>query len=431
MTVTTAKPAITAADPATASAVLSVNAGSSSLKFAVYPCNPAALTASADLSGLDVIGSAGLSGLAEGLEPGGQAVMAIKLPGGLSVKRALEVGADESPFAAALSAVTAAVQQEGGMQLLAVAHRIVHGGDRYASSVVITADVLAYLESLNPLAPLHQPHNVAGVKAFMRACPDLPQVACFDTAFHATTDSIEQHFGLPESFYAEGIRRYGFHGLSYRYVSEQLTTVTPAARQRVLLAHLGNGASLCAMREGRSVATTMGFSALEGLMMGTRSGSIDPGVLLHLLRQGWDGERIEKLLYKQSGLLGVSGISADMRTLRASSEPGAERAIALFTHRVVRECGALTAVLGGVDLIGFTGGIGEHDTALRAGVCAALAFLGVRLDPAANLAADGNSTRPIHAADSRVEIWVVPTDEGRIAARDALALRRVAPSGQS
>jgi acetate kinase len=423
MPVTITPLAAPTANPAAQTAVLSVNAGSSSLKFAVYPCNPTALTAGADLSSLDVIGSAGLSGLAEGLEPGGQAVIAIKLPGGKSVKRALSVAADESPFAAALRAVTQAVQQEGGMQLLAVAHRIVHGGDRYTSSVVITAEVLAYLESLNPLAPLHQPHNVAGVKAFMLACPHLPQVACFDTAFHATTSPIEQHFGLPESFYAEGVRRYGFHGLSYRYVSEQLATITPAAKQRMLLAHLGNGASLCAVRDGGSVATTMGFSALEGLMMGTRSGSIDPGVLLHLLRQGWDGARIEKLLYKQSGLLGVSGISADMRTLRASSEPGAARAIALFTHRVVRECGALTALLGGMDLIGFTGGIGEHDTALRADVCAALAFLGIRLDPAANLAADGNSIVPIHAADSRVEIWVVPTDEGRIAARDALALR--------
>jgi acetate kinase len=417
-------------NPTTQTAVLSVNAGSSSLKFAVYPCNAAAMASNTDLSGLDVIGSAGLSGLAEGLEPGGNAVIAIKLPAGKSVKRALTVGADESPFGAALRAVTQAVQQDGGMQLLAVAHRIVHGGDRYASSVVITDEVLAYLESLNPLAPLHQPHNVAGVKAFMLACPDLPQVACFDTAFHATTSPIEQHFGLPESFYAEGVRRYGFHGLSYRYVSEQLATITPAARQRMLLAHLGNGASLCAVRDGRSVATTMGFSALEGLMMGTRSGSIDPGVLLHLLRQGWDGDRIEKLLYKQSGLLGVSGISADMRTLRASSESGAERAIALFTHRVLRECGALTALLGGIDLIGFTGGIGEHDTALRADVCEALAFLGIRLDPAANLAADGNSIVPIHAADSRVEIWVVPTDEGRIAARDALALRAAAPASQ-
>jgi acetate kinase len=390
--------------------VLSVNAGSSSLKFAAYPC-----------SGADVA-EAVLSGVAEGLEPSGTPVLAVQSSHGGGSRRTLDRHPDETAFAAALRAVIAAVEAQGGLALRAVAHRIVHGGSRYARSVLIDDEVAAYLESLGPLAPLHQPHNLAGVRAFRAACPGVPQVACFDTAFHATTPEVEQRFALPDVFHVRGIRRYGFHGLSYRYVSDVLAATTPRARGRLLLAHLGNGASLCAVREGRSVATTMGFSALDGLMMGTRSGTVDAGVLLHLLREGWDGPAIEHLLYKQSGLLGVSGLSADMRTLRASADPAARRAIELYTYRVVRECGALAACLGGVDAIGFTGGIGEHDAALRAEVCATLGFLGVRLDPEANQAADGAAVAPLHARDSAVELWVVPTDEGRVAARDALAL---------
>lgn len=403
-------------------AVLSVNAGSSSLKFAVYPVEVGA-------EGTD-IGVAGLSGLAEGLEPGGQPVLSVSAPGAARVKQALLPAAGESTFDAALRAVIAAVERAGNTQLVAVAHRVVHGGSRYAASVVIDDAVLAVLEGFSPLAPLHQPHNLAGVRAFRRARPDLPQVACFDTAFHATTPEVEQRFALPDSFHAQGVRRYGFHGLSYQYVAGVLAQATPRAAGRVLLAHLGNGASLCAVQGGRSIATTMGFSALDGLMMGTRSGALDAGVLLHLLREGWTAAAIEQLLYKQSGLLGVSGLSADMRTLRAAAaagaepgaEPGASRAIALFTYRVVRECGALAACLGGVDVLGFTGGIGEHDVALRADVCAALGYLGVQIDAAANRAADGSAVVAIHAPGSAVEVWVVPTDEGRVAARDALAL---------
>ena len=391
-------------------ALLSVNAGSSSLKFAVYPCVG------------DGIGAAGLSGLAEGLEPNGQAQLTLSLPGGERRRMALAVAPGASPFQAALQAVVRAVEHDAGAQLVAVAHRIVHGGSRFRASVRLDAEVLAYLATLEPLAPLHQPHNLAGVRAFMAACPTLPQVACFDTAFHATTPEVEQRFALPAALHDDGIRRYGFHGLSYRYVSELLLQATPRAAGRLLLAHLGNGASLCAVRDGRSVATTMGFSALDGLMMGSRCGALDPGVLLHLLRQGWDGPRIEQLLYKQSGLLGVSGLSADMRTLRASDRPQAAQAIALFTHRVVRESGALAAVLGGLDALGFTGGIGEHDAQLRADVGRALGYLGVRLDPAANAAADGSAVAAIHGADSAVQVWVVPTDEGRVAARDALSL---------
>lgn len=391
-------------------AVLSVNAGSSSLKFAVYPVATGQVL------------PAGLSGLAEGLEPGGQPVISIQAPGRAKTRTALAVRDGESPFECALRAVIASVEVDGGAQLVAVAHRIVHGGSRYSVSVCIDDDVQAFLESLNPLAPLHQPHNLAGVKAFRRACPGIPQVACFDTAFHATTPAVEKRFALPEAWFEQGVRRYGFHGLSYRYVTDQLLAATPRAAGRMLIAHLGNGASLCGVRGGQSIGTTMGLSALDGLMMGTRSGAIDAGVLLHLLRQGMDLAAIEKLLYKQSGLLGVSGISADMRTLRASTEPGAQRAIELFTYRVVRESGALVACLGGLDVLAFTGGIGEHDAALRADVGAALGYLGVRIDAAANLATDGNAVAAIHAADSTVEVWVVPTDEGRVAARDALAL---------
>ncbi len=391
-------------------AVLAVNAGSSSLKFAVYPVRQGR------------VAEAALSGLAEGLEPGGRAQISVKAPGLDKRTEALAPLQGESSFDAALRAVIAALETEGGARLLAVAHRIVHGGSRFAESVLIDDDIQAYLESLDALAPLHQPHNLSGVRAFRRACPGVPQVACFDTAFHAHTPEVEQRFALPEAYFEQGVRRYGFHGLSYNYVSCVLAQCSARAEGRMLLAHLGNGASLCAVHRGKSVATTMGFSALDGLMMGTRSGSLDAGVLLHLLRQGMDGAAIEKLLYKQSGLLGVSGLSADMRTLRASTEPGAARAIALFTHRVVRESGALAACLGGVDLIAFTGGIGEHDVQLRADVCQALAYLGVRIDAAANRAVSGQSVAAIHAASSTVELWVVPTDEGRVAARDALAL---------
>ena len=365
---------------------------------------------------------ASLTGTVEGLEPGGKPEIRVLRPGGESQSRALSLRADETRFDAALGAVIEAVRDAGAASLRAVAHRIVHGGARFAQSVLIDAQVLSYLDSLVPLAPLHQPHNLAGVRAWQRVCPRTPQVACFDTAFHATLGEDEQRFALPEALWEQGIRRFGFHGLSYRYVSESLQQTTPCSRGRMLLAHLGNGASLCAVRDGRSVATTMGFSALDGLMMGTRCGALDAGVVLHLLREGRSADDIEKLLYRQSGLLGVSGISADMRRLRASEDPAAQRAIALFTHRVVRECGALAACMGGMDLIGFSGGIGEHDARLRAEVCTALRYLGVRLDASANEHADGSTTTAIHSRDSAVEIWVVPTDEGRVAARDAWAL---------
>jgi acetate kinase len=304
----------------------------------------------------------------------------------------------------------------------AVAHRVVHGGAEFRASVIVTDDVLARLAQLNALAPLHQPHNLEGVRAFRRAFPELPQVACFDTAFHATLAEVDYAFALPPALADQGLRRYGFHGLSYQFIMDSLQERSARARGRVLMAHLGNGASLCAALDGKSCATTMGFSTLDGLMMGTRPGSIDPGVLMYLLEQGWDHARLQALLYKQSGLLGVSGISADMRRLREDGSTAARKAIALFTHRVVRESGAMTACLGGLDLFAFSGGIGEHDAVLRAEVCERLAYLGVQLDPSLNAQAIGGSAMAVHREDSRVEVWVVPTDEGRVAARDAARL---------
>ena len=394
-------------------AVLVVNAGSSTLKFALYPRSGATPAEFATHP-------ARAAGQLDGLQPGGHLRLC---PAGQAPIELAAPDDEDARFDVALQALQQHVAaQAPDTRVVAVAHRIVHGGGVFRDPVVLDDAALATLARFNALAPLHQPHNLAGVAALRRVCPDLPQVGCFDTAFHATIGEAERRFALPESLAEQGVRRYGFHGLSYAYVTAQLLGRSRRAHGRLLLAHLGNGASLCAVQAGRSVATTMGFSALDGLMMGTRSGALDAGVLLHLLRQGWSAGEIEKLLYRQSGLLGVSGLSADMRTLRASSAPAAARAIALFTHRVVRESGALVACLGGVDAIGFTGGIGEHDAALRTEVGEALAFLGVRLDAARNRAADGRAATAIHAPDSSVEVWVVPTDEGRVAARDAVLL---------
>jgi acetate kinase len=393
----------------TNNAILAVNAGSSSLKFALYPQN-----------GTD-IGAAPLSGNIEGLEAGGAPLVKISSKDGSSTEK-LDAG-EGTPHERALSALHAVLERHAkGIRITAVAHRIVHGGDRFAESVVLDNDTLAYLDTLCSLAPLHQPHNLAGVHAFRKHFPDLPQIGCFDTAFHATLPETEYTFALPKELREEGIRRYGFHGLSYRYVTDRLLERTARAKERMIIAHLGNGASVSAVKDGKSLATTMGFSALDGLVMGTRCGAIDPGVLLHLLRQGWDWEKLERTLYRESGLRGVSGVSADMRTLRASEERGAQMAIDIFTHRLVRECGALSACLRGLDVLAFTGGIGEHDTALRQQACDALSYLGVKIDAQANQEATRDAIMPIHAKDSTVEIWVVPTDEGRVAAQDAARL---------
>ena len=391
-------------------AILAVNAGSSTLKFSVHPLQNQGV--------LDPV----LIGNIQGLEPAGQPRMDW-IWQGQRHQRALPT-IEGTPFERALHALHGLLAELPALPpLRAVAHRVVHGGHQYQHSVRITPEVLRALEQLNSLAPLHQPHNLAGIRAFTAAFPELPQVACFDTAFHATLPREESHYALPQTLADQGVRRYGFHGLSYQSIMGTLQSCSARAHGRTLMAHLGNGASLCATLQGRSQATTMGFSALDGLVMGTRCGSIDPGVLLYLLEQGWDHDRIQALLYRQSGLLGVSGIAADMRTLRASTAPAAQFAIELFTRRVVRATGELSACIGGLDVLAFSGGIGENDSLLRADVAQRLAYLGVRVDATLNARpALGHAAWAIHAPDSAVEVWVVPTDEGRVAAAEAAAL---------
>lgn len=304
-------------------------------------------------------------------------------------------------------------------KLHGIGHRVVHGGPDYSAPVVIDDAVLRDLEGFVPLAPLHQPANLAGIRATMEFLPGVPNVACFDTAFHRYHPPVADRFAIPKEFYAEGVRRYGFHGLSYEYIAQALPAVAPAiAGGRVVVAHLGNGASMCAINAGRSIDSTMGFTALDGLPMGTRCGQIDPGVLLYLMQEkGMAAQQIEDLLYKRSGLFGLSGISNDMRTLLASSDPRAAFAIDYFVYRIVRETGAMAAVLGGIDGLVFTAGIGEHATAIRERVCRGLAWLGLQLDPEANAGHGPRITTP----DSRVSAWVIPTDEEQMIARHTFA----------
>ena len=302
-----------------------------------------------------------------------------------------------------------------GRPVVAFGHRVVHGGTEFSAPALIDDKVLAKLAELVPLAPLHQPHNLAPIRAIARVAPHLPQVACFDTAFHRSQPALAQVFALPREITAAGVRRYGFHGLSYDYIVAHLKETEPElAHARLVIAHLGNGASLCAVRDGRSVASTMGFTAVDGLMMGTRSGALDPGVLLYLMQErGFDAVDIEDLLYRRSGLLGVSGLASDMRTLRQSRAPEATEAIALFIYRIVREIGSMVAALGGLDALIFTAGIGEHDAATRAEVVSGCAWLGLTLDEARNQAGGGR----ISSEASRVSAWVVPTDEERMISR--------------
>jgi acetate kinase len=296
-----------------------------------------------------------------------------------------------------------------GNRIVAVGHRVVHGGTKFRAPVLIDPAALAELEALVPLAPLHQPHNLAAIRAVESMAPNLPQVACFDTTFHCSQPGAAQVFALPPRYAEEGVRRYGFHGLSYEYIASVLPALDPgAARGKTVVAHLGNGASMCAMANGRSVATTMSFTALDGLVMGTRCGAIDPGVLLYLMdRHGMNARSLEELLYEHSGLLGVSGISSDMRTLLASSEPQAAEAIELFVYRIKRELGSLAAALDGLDAFVFTGGIGENAASIRARVCRDAGWLGLELDEDANASAGPRISRK----ESRVSAWVIPTNE--------------------
>lgn len=381
--------------------ILVLNAGSSSLKFALYRRDEDELVPRehGEVEGI-------------GIEPRLHVA-------GWEAPRALTAGAGHEP---ALEAVLEAMDEvAGGLELLAAGHRIVHGGPRLHAPVRLDDDHLAYLRTLEPLAPLHQPHNLRAVDAVREVHPDLPQVGCFDTAFHRTQPRVAQRFALPRRYGDEGVLRYGFHGLSYQAIAERLPEVAPeAAGGRTVVAHLGAGASLCALRGGQSVDTTMGFTALDGLPMGQRCGSLDPGVVLYMLQhEGLSPARIEQLLYRESGLLGVSGQSPDMRALLDSERAEAAEAVELFVYRCVREIGALAAVLGGLDALVFTAGIGERSAAVRARIVEGLeeAF-GMQLDPAANAAHGPRIT----AWNSDVTGWVLPTDEEGVIARSTLAV---------
>jgi acetate kinase len=322
---------------------------------------------------------------------------------------------------AALKIITQWLRGRGGSgRLVAIGHRVAHGGPSFAAPILIDDRVIARLEELVPLAPLHQPANLTPIRAMRMAHPDLPQVACFDTAFHRGHPELADRFALPEALYADGVRRYGFHGLSYEYIARALPKVAPEiAGGRVVVAHLGSGASLCALKGGRSVDCTMGFTALDGLPMNTRCGALDPGVVLHLIGQkGMTVEQVERLLYHGSGLRGLSGVSGDVRELLASGEPAAKLALDYFVYQVARQLGALAAVLEGLDGVVFTAGIGERSAEMRARIAARLGWLGLRLDEAANRA---NGPR-ITLGDSGVAAWVIPTDEEMTIARHTLEL---------
>jgi acetate kinase len=339
-------------------------------------------------------------------------------------KRQAEKSWDEGAklgHAGALDYLVAYVREHlKGDRLIGVGHRVVHGGLEYTQPVGVDAAVVQALEKFVPLAPLHQPHNLAPIRLLLERAPELPQVACFDTSYHRSNPEIAQMFALPAELHAQGIRRYGFHGLSYEYIASVLPTFdAKAAAGRTVVLHLGNGASMCAILAGKSVASTMGFTAVEGLPMGTRCGSLDPGVLLYLMdRRGMDARAIEKLIYNQSGLLGVSGISSDMRTLLASGDPRAQLAVDLYLYRIRRELGSLAAALGGLDAVVFTAGIGENAAVIRERVCRDADWLGVELDAGAN----GARGPRISASSSRVSAWVIPTNEELMIARHTRAL---------
>jgi len=374
-------------------AILTLNAGSSSLKFAVFEIV-------GDRLRLSVKGEIEQLG-------GAQHFSAQDALGKKLAEMSLNVGLS---FDVLIEEVIEWVESHlGDAELAAVGHRLVHGGPYHAEPEHVTPELLKALDALLPLAPLHLPHNIAPIRAIARTRPGLFQVVAFDTAFHRTMPEVARQIAIPMRYEKEGVRRYGFHGLSYEYIAGRLREIAPVlASGRVIVAHLGNGASLCALKDGKSIDTTMGFSALDGLVMGTRPGEIDPGVLFYLQEQhGMDVNALQALLYHDSGLKGVSGISGDMRTLLASSEPRAEAAIALFVFRLVREIGALTASLDGLDGLVFTAGIGEHAPQIRAMTVDRLAWLGARLDETAN----HKNEDLISAADSRVGIHVIPTNE--------------------
>jgi acetate kinase len=391
--------------------VLVLNAGSSSLKFAVFRVAGDHEDFSPELRGQ-------ISGI------GSSPVFSARREGDQSAARpesveVAEIGSHQEAIDYALRWIDA---NSRGMPLAGVGHRVVHGGPDRRTPALVTPGLMLELEALSRLAPHHQPHNLAAIRAVSAAAPDLPQVACFDTAFHATQSALARRLPLPGTLRDKGLQRYGFHGLSYEFITSAVSAYNDGVMpQRLLVAHLGNGASLCAIRNGKSVATTMGFSTLDGLMMGTRSGSMDPGVLLHLMHEEhMDEAALSDLLYNQCGLLGVSGISGDMQVLLKSNEAAAAEAVDLFCYTLVREIGSMAAALGGIEALVFTGGIGEHAAIIRARVCGQLAWLGVDFDAAANEAGSSALALP----GSRVKVWVVPTNEELVITRHTVQLVR-------
>jgi acetate kinase len=387
-------------------AIAVLNAGSSSIKFSLFALRDADL----DLTH---------RGQIEGIYTAPHFV-AKDADGKLQAEKSWGEGV-KLEHAGALDHLVAFLRERlAGSRLIGVGHRVVHGGLDFTQPVRLEARVLDTLEKYVPLAPLHQPHNLAPIRLLLERAPELPQVACFDTSFHRGNPELAQMFALPYELHEQGVRRYGFHGLSYEYVASVLTAFdAKAAAGRSVILHLGNGSSMCAIHAGRSVASTMGFTAVEGLPMGTRCGSIDPGVLLYLMDQrGMDARALEKLIYSQSGLLGVSGVSSDMRALLASDAPRAKLAVDIYLYRIGRELGSLAAALGGLDAIVFTAGIGENAAVVRERVCHSAGWLGVELDPAANATAGPRISSPA----SRVSAWVVPTNEELMIARHTRAL---------
>jgi acetate kinase len=397
--------------------ILVVNAGSSSVKFQVFAAD----------------GDGGLRRLVKGQMDGIGTRPHLRAEG-----PSQQLLIDQSYAAAQIGDVPAALLCAGAwlretqkLEPAAVGHRVVHGGPQYDRPVRVDGEVLAHLERYVSLAPLHQPNNLAPIRALLARFPDLPQVACFDTAFHRGHSAVADHYAIPERFYAEGVRRYGFHGLSYEYVAERLGEVAPGiAKGRVIIAHLGSGASMCALAKGRSVESTMGFTALDGLPMGTRPGQIDPGVLLYLITEkGMAPAAVQDLLYRDSGLKGLSGISNDMRELQSNAAPAAKLAVDYFVYRVALNVGMLAAALGGLDAFVFTAGIGERSAVIRARIAERLAWLGVVFDPVANEAGKSVISHP----ESRIGLYVVPTDEELMIARQTLALlkRGAATAGKA
>ena len=381
--------------------ILVLNVGSSSIKFASYP---------ADTDAEPVLAGA-ITGI------GRSPKLAVK---GRNAGDAIGPLAESDTTPDLIARLVGWLESEGGDSLVAAGHRVVHGGRDFSAPVILNDEIMASLEGFEALAPNHQPHNLAGIRAVAAARPGLPQVACFDTAFHRTQPRLAQLYAIPHALIDEGVLHYGFHGLSYDYIASVLPSIAgDRADGKVIVAHLGHGASLCAMRDRKSVATTMGFTALDGLVMGKRPGRLDPGVVLHLLQdKGMEIGAVADLLNGQSGLLGVSGISDDMRDLLASDDTRAREAVDLFIYRLVEEIGALTALLGGLDLLVFTAGIGENAPEIRAGVSAKLSWLGLALDPAANRSGQAR----ISTSASAIEALVIPTDEEGVIARSTRQL---------